>query len=99
VSLPNGISFRLTALAGFTSVTDDRHIQTDRQTDGWTGHAMLISVIIIIIIIIIIFFNIKLTYATMNTVVKIIECQQMGQSNTQYIHSKAKQAWKHANMF
>jgi len=35
----------------------------------------------------------------MNTVVKIIECQQMGQSNTQYIHSKAKQAWKHANMF
>jgi len=30
-----------------------------------------------------VFFNIKLTYATMNTVVKIIECQQMGQS----IHS------------
>ena len=29
-SLPNGISFRLRALAGYTSVTVDRH--TDEQT-------------------------------------------------------------------
>ena len=33
VSLPNGISFRPTALAGYTSVTDDLHTHTYRQTD------------------------------------------------------------------
>jgi len=38
VSLPNGISFRQTALAGCTSVTDDRH--TYRRTD----HATVTSV-------------------------------------------------------
>ena len=34
VSLPNGILFYPTALAGCTGVTDDTH--TDRQTDGQT---------------------------------------------------------------
>jgi len=40
MSLPNGISFRPTALAKCTSVTDDT--QTDRRTE----HAKLTSVVI-----------------------------------------------------
>ena len=35
MSLPNGVSFRPTALAGCTSVTDD--IQTEKHTDGQTA--------------------------------------------------------------